>query len=231
MNDLALTGALATAPTAAFAELRERPRFWFPLLALVLSTAAMVYWYYSFVDIEWLKDQMFSNDPKMREISSYERDAAMKMFGRGTMLWGGVIGTFFALPIVFLVTALYYRLAAKVTGIPLGFKHWFAFACWTAMPALLGTIVAAIFLLMASTPQVGPGALQPLSINELLVHLPPGAPGQALLDTLSIPTFLSLALAIVGMHAWSQRSWAFSTIVVFLPAVVFYGIWAAVAFK
>jgi hypothetical protein len=231
MNNLALAGTLATAPTAAFAELRERPRFWFPLLAIVLSTVVMVYWYYSIVDVEWLKDQMFSNDPKMQKMSPGERAAAMNMFGRGTMLWGGVIGTVVMVPLVFLVEALYFLLAAKVTRIPLGFKHWFAFVSWTALPMLLGAVVSAIFLLMADSPQIGPGAMQPLSINELLIHLPPGAPGQSLLDTLSIPTFLGWALAIIGIHAWSQRSWGFSTIVVLLPAVVIYGIWAAVAFK
>ena len=35
MNNLELSVALATAPSSAFAELRERPRFWFPLLLLV----------------------------------------------------------------------------------------------------------------------------------------------------------------------------------------------------
>ena len=42
MNNLALAGTLATAPAAAYAELRERPRFWFPLLLITLTTAAMV---------------------------------------------------------------------------------------------------------------------------------------------------------------------------------------------
>ena len=37
MNNLALSVALATAPSSAFNELRERPRFWFPLLLIVLS--------------------------------------------------------------------------------------------------------------------------------------------------------------------------------------------------
>ena len=51
---------------AAFAELRERPRFWFPLLLLVATTAALNYWYFSMVDIEWFKDAMFGNNPDMQ---------------------------------------------------------------------------------------------------------------------------------------------------------------------
>ena len=51
MNNLALSAALATAPSSAFVELRERPRFWFPLLLVVLTTVALNYWYFSVVDI------------------------------------------------------------------------------------------------------------------------------------------------------------------------------------
>ena len=47
MNNLDLSVALATAPSSAFDELRERPRFWFPLLLLIASTVALIYWYYS----------------------------------------------------------------------------------------------------------------------------------------------------------------------------------------
>jgi len=63
MNNIALTVALATAPSTAFAELRERPRFWFPLLLVVFTTAGLNYWYYGIVDIEWLKDVILSNNP------------------------------------------------------------------------------------------------------------------------------------------------------------------------
>ena len=131
MNNLALSAALATAPSSAFAELRERPRFWFPLLLLVLTTVGMCYWYYSVVDIEWLKDAMFSNNPDIQKLPEDQRAAAMAMFGRNTLLWGSVVGAIFVMPIVFLLQALYLLLAAKVTKLPQGFKHWFALSCWT----------------------------------------------------------------------------------------------------
>ena len=44
-------------------------------------------------------------------------------------------------------------------------------------------------------------------------------PGQALLESLSIPGVLTWALMIIGVHTWSQRSWAFSAIFVLLPVV------------
>ncbi len=77
MNNLALAAALATAPTSAFAELRERPRFWFPLLLLVATTFAINYWYFSMVDVEWFKDTMFGNNPVTNEA---EHAAAMGIY-------------------------------------------------------------------------------------------------------------------------------------------------------
>ena len=231
MNNIALTVALATAPSTAFAELRERPRFWFPLLVLVFSTVAIVYWYYSVVDIEWLKDLMFSNNPDLQALPSDKRAEAMAILGRNTMLWGSVAGAIFIMPIVFLVMATYFLLVAKVTRMSQGFKHWFAFSCWTAMPLLLSTVVAAIMLILSDNPQVNPSVMQPLSINELLLHRPMSSPGQSLLESLSIPSLLSWILMIIGVRVWSQRSWGFSMAFILLPAVCIYGVWAFFAFR
>jgi hypothetical protein len=231
MNNLALSVALATAPSTAFAELRERPRFWFPLLLVVLTTVGLIYWYYSMVDIEWFKDVMFSNDPDMQKLPEGERAAAMAMFGRSTLLWGSVVSIIIVMPIVFVLSALYLLLAAKVTKLPQGFKHWFALTCWSAMPLLLGNVVAAIFLILSDNAQVSPSVMQALSINELLLHRPMGSPGHALFESLSIPTILSSILMIIGVRTWTRRSWGFSAILVLLPSVVIYGIWAFFAFR
>jgi hypothetical protein len=231
MNDLALAGTLATAPSSAFAELRERPRFWFPLLLVTLCAAGMMFWYYSVVDIEWLKDLMFSNNPKVQALPEAQRAQSMAMIGRNTLLWGSTIGVLFAIPIWFVLQSLYLLLAAKVTKLPLGFKHWFAFSCWTLLPALLNTVVAAIFLLISDTRQMSPGILQPLSLNELLLHRPFGSPGQQFFEALTIPSVWSWILMIIGVRAWSQRSWTFSAIFVLIPIVLLYGIWGFFAFR
>jgi hypothetical protein len=231
MNNLALAVALATAPSSAFAELRERPRFWFPLLLVVLTTTGLTCWYYSIVDIEWLKDAMFSTNPDLQALPEEKRAAAMSMFSRTTLLWSSAISMMIAFPIVFLLEALYLLVAAKITKLPQGFKHWFSLACWTSLPMLVGNVVAAILLILADNPQVAPSVLQPLSLNELLFHVPAGGRGYELFESLGIPAFLIWALMIIGVRTWSQRSWVFSAIVVLLPWAVIYGLWAFFAFR
>jgi hypothetical protein len=227
MNDIALAGSLATAPSSAFVELRERPRFWFPLLVIILSTVAVVYWYYSVVDIEWLKDTMFANNPALNE---QQRAAAMGFTTRTTMLWSGVVGTVIVIPLFLVVHSLILMLIAKATRLPFGFKHWFALVSWSSLAGLLNIVVGAILLLMSDTSQVAPGILAPLSVNELLVHLPMNSPGEGLLQTLGIPSFLSWALMIIGVKTWSQRTWLYSASVILLPLVVVFGLWAFISF-
>jgi len=119
----------------------------------------------------------------------------------------------------------------KVTRVPLGFKYWFTMVCWTSLAGLLSIIIGAILLLLSDTPQVSPGVLAPLSLNELLLHRPIGSPGQGLLDTLSIPSLLTWGLMIIGVRTWSQRSWEFSAAFVLVPIAVIASIWAFIAFR
>lgn len=231
MNNLAVATALATSPSTAFTELRERPRFWFPLLAVILATVVMIVWYYGVVDIDWLKAQMFEGNPDMQKLSPEQRAGAMQFMGRNTMMFGGIIGASIAIPVFYLINSLYLLLAAKVTKIPLGFKHWFTLTCWSALPALLGALATIILLLLRSNDQVGPGILQPLGLNELFFHKPLGSKGQGFLDALNIPGMLSWVLAIIGLRTWSQRSWLFCSIVILIPAVLIFGIWAMFAFR
>lgn len=231
MNDFAVATSLATSPSSAFTELRERPRFWFPLLLLVISSAIVVTWYYSVVDVEWLKEQLFGNNPDMQKVPAEQRAAAMSFVGRNSLVVGGIVGTFIGMPAVFLISALYYLIAANVTKVRLGYKHWLTLVCWASLPILLNTVASVLFLLLRDNDQIAPGILQSLSLNELLFHRPPGAKGQTFLDSLSIPAFLSMALSIIGVRVFSQRSWLYSSVVALLPMVLLYGIWAFFAFR
>jgi len=231
MNNVALSVALATAPTSAFDELRERPRFWFPLLVLVAATVGMAFWYYSAVDIEWFKQAVLSQAPDMLNRPESERAAAMAMMSRNAFRVGSVVGGVIGLPLVFLVMALCLLLAAKVTKLTQGFKHWYAFVCWSSLPLLLSYIVGAIFLLMSDNGQLTPSVLQPLSLNELVLHRPMGSPGLGLLESLNIPSIISWILMIIGVRSWSQRSWTFSALFILVPTAAIYAIWAFFAFR
>ena len=89
----------------------------------------------------------------------------MGMLTRTRCCGARMVGIIVVLPWSSCCGPLYLLLAAKVTKLPQGFKHWFAFSCWTSLPLLLSTVVAAIFLLMSDTTQMSPSVLAPLSLN------------------------------------------------------------------
>jgi hypothetical protein len=232
MNDIALTGLLATAPSTAFGELREKPRFWFPLIALIVATVAVQLWYFSLVDVPWLADHLMSGNERMANLPADARDRFLKAMTRNTMMWSSLISVAIVLPVVCAVQALYYLLAGKIAGVQQSFKHWFAMTTWCAMPALLASLVSLVVLLTESSPlQMGPEQLQVLSLNELFFHRPMNAPGATLLGSLSLVAPLAWALTTICVHVWTQRSWTFSATFALLPSVVFYGGWALIAFR
>jgi hypothetical protein len=231
MNNLALSVALATSPTAAFEELRERPRSLFPLIVVLICVIGSSFWYYSVVDIEWFKDQMFSANADMQKMNDEQRAAAASMMTRTPLLWSSVIGAGIAIPVVFALQSLYFLLAAKITKMPQGFKHWFSLVCWTAMPVVISTVVALILILLRDNDQISPSILQPLSLNALVANRPMGAPGYTWFEAVHIPGILSWILAIIGVRTWSRRSWGFASAVVLVPIVAIYGVWAFFAFR
>jgi hypothetical protein len=232
MNDAALAGNLVLAPSTTFAELRERPRFWFPLLLLMASSTLLVIWYYSLVDIKWLTDAMFSGNERLANMPEDQKARMMTAMSRNGMLISAAVSTLIALPAVCAVQALYYLLAGKVAGIAFSYRHWFTMSAWCALPAVLGVVAGAAVLLTESSPmQISPTQLQVLSLNELFFHIPMTGKGAALLGTISLITPLSWALLTICVKTWTNRSWLSSATFALLPSVVIYGVWAIIAFK
>lgn len=228
MNNFAILQALAFEPRRAFAELDARPRFWWPLLLVALASGAVAAWYTSFVDLEWLTDQQlrnssFTQNMTEAEIERMGRAAAGR---RGTQVVIGGLSTTIAIGVVVLLSALYYSLAGKITGLERSFRHWMAMSAWTAIPTLLALLAAAVVLLTASSNQIGQEALQPLSLNALLFHREPDEPGYSLFNAINLLQFVSLYLAAVGVKLWSGRGWLYAILFTALPLVLVYGIWA-----
>jgi len=123
--------------------------------------------------------------------------------------------------------------AGNVTKVRYSFKQWFALTCWTTLPSvLISTIIAALMILTSSdVTQLSPNALKPLTLNELFFHRAMGQPGQSLLASFDLLSLWSMGLLVVGVRAWSQRSWLFCTLFALVPTIVIYGVWSLFAFK
>jgi hypothetical protein len=229
MKNMELAWTTLIAPSNAFAELQERPRFWWPLLAMILCVAALLAWYYSIVDIQWLMEQILSGNERTAQLTEAQRTQAISGTSRGFMLVSSAVAGSIMVAAIKLLEALYYSLAGKITNVERSFRHWLALACWSSLPSLLGILASAVLLLMSDTHQIDNGELAVLSLNELFFHVPFGGKGHTLLTTLTILHPWMWWLTALGVRVWTGRSWTFSALFALLPVVVGYGAWAAIS--
>jgi hypothetical protein len=230
MNNMELAGAVVTAPSTAFSALKEQPRFWFPLLAVCLSTAVVLFWYYSTVDIEWLKDRLLNANANNAELTEQQRARASKFISGTFLTWSSVAGAIVVTLIVRALEAVYFSLAGNIANVRYKFQQWFALSCWTALPHLITTAAMAVYLLTAGSNQLGYEELSVLSLNELFFNKSITDKGFALLSGLTVLHPWAWWLTVVGVRAWSGRSWWFSSVFALVPIVLVYGGWALWSF-
>lgn len=226
MSAIQTLGQIFIEPGKAMDSVREKSMIWLPLLLLVLGSAVIQVWYYQVVDFPWLQDQMLSANPDM---GPEQREAAKGFMSHGMMTIMAAVGTLVVIPIILLISAVYYLLAAKVIGNDLGFGKWFAFVVWTSVPSLLLLPAMAIQILTMSNGQLSPEALNPLSFNQLFFSLPNANPWAGLLNALNVASIWTTVVAVIGYRRWTDRGLGASTFIVLLPQIVIFGLWAAFA--
>jgi hypothetical protein len=228
VNNWELMQALVFEPRKAFTEIAARPRWFLPLLLVIVATVGTQVWYMSVVDLAWFTDQQLHQAGGARKVSE-EQIAQLSRAAAGR---NGIVATMYGIGytllilIATLLMSLYYLLAGKITNVQRSFGQWFALTCWTSLPTVLNLIPAAIVLLSATSNQIPPESLQPLSLNALFFHRAAGDPGYAVLAGISVLQLLSVILAVLGIKIWSGRSWLYAIIFWLIPVAV---IWALVA--
>jgi hypothetical protein len=231
MNNLAILQSLVFEPGKAFAELDLRPRYWWPLLVLVISNTALTLMYTSVVDLAWVADQALRQSPAAASLTEEEigRLVSTANSQREMRAAIGAAATAIALMLGMLVAAAYYLLATWITGVQRSFRHWFSLCSWCSIPSAVAVIPAAILLLTANSNQISQSSIQPMSINELFVHREPQDPGYSLFATMNLFQLASLYLSAMGLRCWSGRTWTYSLILAGLPYLLVYGVWGILA--
>ena len=216
-------GNVILAPSPTFARLKEKPRPFIPLLVLILLTLAVSCWYVSSLDFAWFREHMLAAQGPMKP----EARAAMAQFlTPKTMMWSSGAGAVLGTPLICAIVALYYLLAGKVMGTGIGYGKWFGFAVWTSIPRLLALPLSALQIL-TSGGRLAPEDMNMVSLNYLLLHVPMSSPWFGFATNLDLSSVWSIALAVLGLKAWTGRSTAACVTVAVLPYAVVYGIWAA----
>lgn len=156
-----------TAPTVAFAALRERPTFLLPLLLLLAAAASTTFIYMNGVDIEWFFEQQAQRNPNVTE----EQVAAFGRFlSRVPQAGVAVVLALFgvmSVGVLLLLQSFYFKIVTWVTRDGLSYQHWFSMVAWCALPSLLTSLASMVNLLTSDVSLMPQQAINPLSFANL----------------------------------------------------------------
>ncbi|QYF95189.1 YIP1 family protein [Massilia sp. PAMC28688] len=209
-------------PSATFQRLEPRPRAWVPLLLLIISSVAVMSWYFAVVDFPWLMDQ-FAGALKTVE----EREAFAKTMTKSVLHFSTVASVVVMFPLMFAISGVYLMIVSKSMSQGMSFGKAFALSTWASVPGLLMLPLGAMQIMLNPSGQLEMSALNPLSLNQLVFHYDMAHPMAGLMDALSVTTFWSMFLMMIGFEVWAKVKRSTAVLVVGLPYLVIFGGWAA----
>lgn len=217
-------GNVMVEPTSTFSRLKAKPNAWVPLAVLILTSLAISYWWISTLDFSWLTDHVIASQGAA--IKPEAREAMKKFMTRNTMLITSSVTVVLGTLLISAIAAVYYLLAGRVLGTTIGYGKWFGFSVWVSIPRLL-TVPLSALQIATSGGRLAPEDLNMMSLNYLLLHLPASNPWATMAGSVDLTSLWSIALAILGLKAWTGRGTGTCAVAAVLPWVIVYGLWAA----
>lgn len=224
---------ILTAPKAALIELKQQPNFLFPLISILLISALAIGYYFTKVDFAWLIDHMVETQSVGKSPDEIEgMRKGLGAMSQTVMGISSIIGAILVTPIIYLLIALYLFLVNKILDSEaISFRSWFSLVCWTAIPVVFTGLASLVNVLLATDGQLALDSINPISFNNLFIHLIPSDPLFGPINNWDPMTIWSLALAVFGYSLWTQKSLIKSAVVVLAPTIIIYGTWIAVVLK
>ena len=219
---LAVAVDLFTAPNQAFAEIKERPRVWLPLIALIVSYAAVSFAFMTSVDLEWFFDQQLQqSNADLTDLQREEMVRVQTSLGATTLGAIGAVTTPIAIILGLFVAALYFTGVSFVIHDGVKLRQWFAFSAWCFLPIVLGIIASLINILVSDARFMAQDQINPLAFGNLLGIDREGLTGlQRGLLSVDLTTVWATVLCVLGYQAWTKRSTALAVAVVLGPVAL-----------
>lgn len=214
-----------TAPTQAFARVREREvSAWPPFLLVLLSVVVVTTWYFTTIDPrQFMAEQMALSGQQMSPEELAMASEQMAKF----LPFSGIMPAVF-LVLYYAIAALYLHLVAMVaTEAELKYSRWFSAVSYAFLPSLIAMITVAVSYALAGDSYIGFDKLDQTSLNNLIFNLPMSNPWAGFLNALSLTNLWTMVLLIVGYKTLTQGSWAGAAATVLIPILVIFGGWAA----
>jgi hypothetical protein len=216
-------------PGEAFTELQQRPSKLFPLALIVLSTMAVMFWYFSIVDFDWYIDDALAGANLDGEQLEAAREQMASM-SQTTFKMIGVFGGAIGIMVLYVLQAGYLSLASALTGSGQKFSDWYSLVLWTGLPYMLSVVGMVATILLSPNGQLSAYALDPLTLANLGMQSSNGSL-TTIFNGISLPMIWGIALTVMGYRQWLDCSLVKAMAVVLAPYLLILGVWAYFAFS
>lgn len=229
-------------PAEAFVEIEQRPSKIIPLLLVMVSMSATLFWYFSILDFEWFVDDLLATFAEAEERGTVisigdfaetgDNDAAreqMLSMSPNTFRLFGILGAMAGILLITVLQSSYLSLTTALSGDRIKFTHWFSLVAWTSLPALLSVTGMIVTLLLSPNGQLSSYDLDPLTLANLGMQSSNGSV-QQIFNSLNLTIVWSTALIIMAHRQWLGSSWFKAVLIVTAPYLLILGIWAYFAF-
>lgn len=211
-------------PSEAFAELKQRPSKLFPIALILLSTMAVMFWYFSIVDFDWyIDDTLAQADLDANELEQ-ARDRMASM-SQNTFKLIGTFGSAVGIMVVYVLQAGYLSLCSALSGSGQKFGDWFSLVLWTGLPYMLSILGMIATIALSSNGQLSNYDLDPLTLANLGMQSNNDSL-TLVFNSLSLPMFWGTVLTVMGYRQWVECSLAKAMATVLAPYLLILGVWA-----
>lgn len=219
---------ILVSPSEAFTELQQRPSKLFPLALILLSTMAVMFWYFTIVDFDWYIDDTLAAvnlDDEQLEIARAQMasmsQTTFKMFG----IFSGVIGIL----VIYVLQSGYLSLISAISGSGQKFGNWFSLVLWTGLPYMLSVVGMVATIALSPNGQLSAYDLDPLTLANLGMQSG-NSSLTAIFNSISLPMLWGIGLTVMGYRQWLDCSLVKAMTVVLAPYLLLMGVWAYFAF-
>lgn len=152
MNEIQRLSGVVFDPKPAFADIAARPRWWVPLLLVVLTTTLFLYFFSQRVGWESVMRQQMESNSRMQQLSPEQREQIIAQQVKFAPI-GAYVGSFVMIPLSGVVIAGVFLLVFKVMlGGNLRFKQLFAITFYAWIPNVIAGLLSLI-VLFAKAPE------------------------------------------------------------------------------
>jgi hypothetical protein len=193
----------------------------FPFVLAVALTFMLNAYYYYHVDFAWLLDQLVGSAP------APQRAMLRSALTRDRLLLLGLIGVIVLTLLINLGRAFIFWIILKVRGgESQRFTRLFAITMWAAAPLALILPAGILNISMAPEGRIAGNDVNPVSLNQLLFHLPSSGGWGQMLSTFSLVNVWEIVLIAVGLHLAAGLKLSRAALIAMVPDVIVYGIWS-----